>query len=821
MERQEEEEESGELFNAPSTSNHSSRPTHDRREAKQNDKLFTIGGRPAYFHMYCSGYGSLTPDQVEILTAKVTAYGGAVIDSEQDADTIVTQYAAVELLRRKYWDSQTVFVEDAQFVQMCINSGRYEELLHKPMRKGMGGQSGGVSRVAFTAEDDMHLCEYIASVIPDQEADGGRFGREIYQRLVRSAEFFAQRKWALRHPWSSWQQRYKSRRQYLDPVIDRLVEENPPRADGKGLYERSRAFNPKRKLHMVGSDEDEEEGSEDVELQEFGPSVQGRPEGHSARALSLPPKRARHTDVGPARPRVSAVEQGRTMQRSKSFTQHDIVRRNPLDSDSEPFELPSDPTGPAHDVLNVFEDASGDILILNDEPPSPQLAGPSGTLRSPSPTLVSREQRQMTRSQGDKGKRRQDGPSVSHAPFSHLDRLTQGRIPASSQVTLVGTGPTQTRREATHSRDNVGGRPTNLSHISNQNGSATEHASASRIRVTGVNPHSSTGNQQEHIHPGLAVLPEPPARKKAHRSKRIMVVDMPPIPELFPRAQPEPRDVHTSISHPGEQFVPRAPRPASPSVDLDEQDRGDVVPAGEDILPQVDEDMQAGAEDDDIDVPEGTALPMGETYEDEEVEDLLKISKGSTYPSAASSTLNERHPFEIDTDEELDSDDQRTRSMLLSASLNVSQTVESIPRISARSMLSSRAPVSVHSDESDEEPPVPSFVSSAQRASVHKTPAAQPRLSAAPVIRPPRTSGASAGSVRTPANLSRRNVQRTPSSDTDSVPMAGTRAREVKTLREEELKRTPYTPPMGTRAATLRLRNREVLRTGPSIPRQR
>lgn len=45
------------------------------------------------------------------------------------------------------------------------------------------------SRVAFTAEDDMHLCEYIASVIPDQEADGGRFGREIYQRLVRSAEF--------------------------------------------------------------------------------------------------------------------------------------------------------------------------------------------------------------------------------------------------------------------------------------------------------------------------------------------------------------------------------------------------------------------------------------------------------------------------------------------------------------------------------------------------------------------------------------------------------------------------------------------------------
>lgn len=82
--------------------------------------------------------------QLQHLLRTTQAYGGAVIDSEQDADTIVTQYAAVELLRRKYWDSQTVFVEDAQFVQMCINSGRYEELLHKPMRKGMGGQSGGV-----------------------------------------------------------------------------------------------------------------------------------------------------------------------------------------------------------------------------------------------------------------------------------------------------------------------------------------------------------------------------------------------------------------------------------------------------------------------------------------------------------------------------------------------------------------------------------------------------------------------------------------------------------------------------------------------------
>ena len=52
-------------------------------------------------------------------------------------------------------------------------------------------------------------------------------------------------KWALRHTWQSWRERYKKRAQQLDPVIDRLVAANPRVAgdNGKGLYQHSRTAN--------------------------------------------------------------------------------------------------------------------------------------------------------------------------------------------------------------------------------------------------------------------------------------------------------------------------------------------------------------------------------------------------------------------------------------------------------------------------------------------------------------------------------------------------------------------------------------------------
>lgn len=43
----------------------------------------------------------------------------------------------------------------------------------------------GCSRVPFTREDDQHLAEYLAAVIPD-EGEGGRGGIEVYRRLVEA-----------------------------------------------------------------------------------------------------------------------------------------------------------------------------------------------------------------------------------------------------------------------------------------------------------------------------------------------------------------------------------------------------------------------------------------------------------------------------------------------------------------------------------------------------------------------------------------------------------------------------------------------------------
>lgn len=71
------------------------------------------------------------------------SYGGVLTEVKEDADTIVVQFAGVDELRRKYWFSKTIYVVEAAFVNICINSGRYKENLPRPERKGMGGQPVG------------------------------------------------------------------------------------------------------------------------------------------------------------------------------------------------------------------------------------------------------------------------------------------------------------------------------------------------------------------------------------------------------------------------------------------------------------------------------------------------------------------------------------------------------------------------------------------------------------------------------------------------------------------------------------------------------
>jgi hypothetical protein len=106
------------------------------------------------------------------------------------------------------------------------------------------------SRTEFTKEDDEHLCQYIAEVLPDKE-EGGRTGHLIYTDLIRrvgifnsefsethpfQADEFGQYKWAYRHPKGGWRERYRKNRHRMDEMIAQIVEENPPPPDGKGRY---------------------------------------------------------------------------------------------------------------------------------------------------------------------------------------------------------------------------------------------------------------------------------------------------------------------------------------------------------------------------------------------------------------------------------------------------------------------------------------------------------------------------------------------------------------------------------------------------------
>jgi len=89
---------------------------------------------------------------------------------------------------------RNIWVEPVTFVRKCI---KYGLVAHRLRRKeGMGGRIGRyVSfclfcicskicrlRNEFTAEDEEHLCKYLAIRIPDKSA-GGRLGKVVYLEM--------------------------------------------------------------------------------------------------------------------------------------------------------------------------------------------------------------------------------------------------------------------------------------------------------------------------------------------------------------------------------------------------------------------------------------------------------------------------------------------------------------------------------------------------------------------------------------------------------------------------------------------------------------
>jgi hypothetical protein len=71
--------------------------------------------------------------------------------------------------------------------------------------------------------------------------------------------------WVKRHSWQSWRERYRKRQDIFDPRIERYVELDPPRDDGKGRfqYKRGAVSQAKQKRKAAAALEEEEE--EEVE----------------------------------------------------------------------------------------------------------------------------------------------------------------------------------------------------------------------------------------------------------------------------------------------------------------------------------------------------------------------------------------------------------------------------------------------------------------------------------------------------------------------------------------------------------------------------
>lgn len=155
--------------------------------------LFTHpSGQPILFHFH----SSMTRDQKATTAKLILAHGGAITDSDTHTDVILiskTRLAyPLDTLQKKYKDK--AYVEPLTFVRKCVTDGvfqlgRVKEKIDVPdieyahfkfsRRRSCTDLN---RRVNFTEDDDDHLCQYIADVVPNKEA-GGRQGNDIYIQL--------------------------------------------------------------------------------------------------------------------------------------------------------------------------------------------------------------------------------------------------------------------------------------------------------------------------------------------------------------------------------------------------------------------------------------------------------------------------------------------------------------------------------------------------------------------------------------------------------------------------------------------------------------
>ncbi|EIN09421.1 hypothetical protein PUNSTDRAFT_133211 [Punctularia strigosozonata HHB-11173 SS5] len=252
-----------------------------------SSELFTKDGRPVVFCFY-----RLTTGQITRVTEQIMVNGGEICPAKHnkrdlckfgaDADVVLAPDTALNHLRTViYFGSGNPLPEHVGFVRECIQAGKYEHdrLIVRKM-PGPPRSNFPRHRNAWTHEDELGLCRYIASVDPYDQ--GGRCGYEIYKRAIAQHKERGNMPWTTRHSYQSIQEHYRRNEGGLKPMINRFVMQMRPRLDGRGQYER-------RYVEAIKEEEEEEEGEVEGEVD--------RSNNDDEETVQRPAKRLRHTAI--------------------------------------------------------------------------------------------------------------------------------------------------------------------------------------------------------------------------------------------------------------------------------------------------------------------------------------------------------------------------------------------------------------------------------------------------------------------------------------------------------------------------------------------
>ncbi|KAL1709653.1 hypothetical protein EV121DRAFT_194378 [Schizophyllum commune] len=777
-------------------------------------------GRPVVFFLHKTIKG----DKRILLREEIQKHGGQVTDDDDEAETVlIDDYALKPAVLQLRYAMRPInprvhdfWVEPLTFVRKCINWGVYSHEARKVGMPGRAGNEEGLFRVEFTADDDEHLVQFLATHLPEKSA-GGRTGLEPYRRLVdlydESDPDTWRLKWVRRHTEQSWRERYRKNQARLDPLIDAIARrEDPPDAV---TYERNRMYKQgnRKQIYVQGEEGEDEEGEVEVE-EDQSQQEQDYEEEDEIREFS-----------------PTQVE----YQTAPDKTLDNADEEDQLEEDQYEYEQPASQV-----AGQKRRHSDGDALLAQrqrwDKRPrltGSQLKGKQRAVepvddvyeepRPPSPTLVDRRQSQIYPPLPEDTP--QPSPRESASPAHIPGRYTPS--PSTQPLPSLDSRLAASRLEQSPVRNLAAARPSRplvpVSTASQSQPAASQSQSVARQTRTAASRNQSAARTR--IKPRRApVIPavaeDAPARNTRARSRGLSTEPSPPPTQKSPqpnRKQRERRHVPGSSQSEDEDHMPtvREEELENPFA----QDAGD-----DDEQPPVEVEEDDSREDDEF-VWDEDEQPPAETLEDEDavvhqLMDNSALSAGGVDAETYDEDAENRDPRlehagrgeesveDVDEDgddrerhsddsEELSSDDAQTREHI--------------------SFQAPASPVSAPPSRSTNVflPKVPPQVRRLARGT-------QPASQSLPLPQTP-APGNTSRSLRTSlaADLLSLSMQRSPprhrglssESSVESYPLPNTRASTEKQRLTQEQMQSPYVPAQGTRAARLlrsRLRAQEA-----------